>query len=99
MRKKNNKHSDDIVKSYSKNTNHSINHIVKQVLAPETRGRKATGHDEERKSYHRVTISMTKKQVEDVKAYAKDKELSVSTLIKKLLVNEYKNPTIEKESN
>ena len=87
MRKKNNEHSNDIAKSYTKETNHSINHIVKQFLTPETRGRKATGHDEERKAYHRITISMTKKQVEDVKAYADDKGLSVSTLIKELLID------------
>lgn len=63
----------------------AIDQIIKNTYGLETRGRKPTGKNENTKAYHKITISMTQLEKDQIYETAKQADVSVSQLIRDIL--------------
>lgn len=77
--------SEELELEHKNVVNEAINQIIESTYSRETRGRKPTGKNEDTKAYHKITISMTQLEKDQIHEAAKQADMSVSQLIRDIL--------------
>jgi len=77
--------SEDLEYEYQKEADEAINQIIDSAYSRETRGRKKTGPRKDKGAYHKITISMTLQEKEQIEIFAQNNDVSVSKMIREIL--------------